>query len=149
MCFFTSRFEHLTITWKGADVLFPARPESRSPAHVLTLGNLGCVSRLTSGQLSPFLRPHGTWLQTEAVRKVVPFPLGGLGVCARSRRRAGPVVSSSGGQSDPSLSCRITHNHQIDHRPLVYDSWEDFISVCAGEIHFLSSILKWKKRSDF
>jgi len=50
------------------------------------------------------------------------------------------------GQSDPSLNHRVTHNHQTHHRALVYDSGEDFISVWAEDIYFLSSILKWKKR---
>ena len=76
--------EHPTITWKGADVLFPAWPESRSPAHGLTLGDLGWVSRLTSGQSFPSQRPHGTQFQSEAIRKVMPFLLRGPSVCGRS-----------------------------------------------------------------
>lgn len=128
-------------------MLFPARPESRSPARVLALGDLGCVSSsITSGQLSPFLRPPRHLAPNRGRRGGCPLPTRRAGSLCKKRRRAGLVVSSSGGQSDPSRSCRITHNHQMHHRPLVYDSWEDSISVCAGRIHFLSSILKWKTR---
>lgn len=62
---------------KGADVLFSARLESRSPTRVLTLGNPGCGSHLTSGQLSPFLRPRSTHFRAKALRKTMPSQLVG------------------------------------------------------------------------
>lgn len=50
-------------------------PHTRGPGLSLP-SNLGTVIMSR--------RPHGTRLQSEAVRKVMPFPLGGPSVCGRS-----------------------------------------------------------------
>lgn len=144
MCFFTSRFQrhrncqHPTSTWKGADVLFPVRPESRSPANVLSLGDLGCVSCWPSGQPSPSLRPHAPDSKPRKFTRAC-LPARKAGSLWKELAMGRPCGQLARGQRDPSLSRRITHRHQIPCKPPIYDSWQDFISVWAGQSHFLFS----------
>lgn len=162
-CPFTSGFSRRrncgcpAITRQGADVLFPAGLESRSPASVLTLRSLGCAPLPLPS--SPF-NLRTTDPISETLRALTSKPRQPESSCpppppARRTLRLRTKVTTSGpwgqllrGQGpkpEPQNHPRSPNSPQ--NSSLQFTG--DFHLPWTGEVCFLSLILKWKRRVGF